>query len=87
LETFYLGDPAAIEKGLKIHNIVKRGRKKLFREPDAIDQPSKQLANITKNKYQKIDGSRKIAPYLNPVINTSKSFRGVYSQSICRRRC
>jgi hypothetical protein len=33
---------------------------------------------VTKNKYQKIDGSRKIAPYLNPRTNTSKSFNALY---------
>jgi hypothetical protein len=78
LESFYLGDPAAIEKGLEIHNIRKHDRRKLFSEPDLIDQPSKQLVYVTKNKYQKIDGSRKIAPYLNPLINTSKSFNVLY---------
>jgi hypothetical protein len=78
LESFYLGDHVAIEKGLEIHNIRKHDRRKLFREPDLIDQPSKQLAYVTKNKYQKIDGSRKIAPYLNPLINTSKSFNVLY---------
>jgi hypothetical protein len=78
LESFYLGDPAAIEKGLGIHNIRKHDRKKLFISPDSINQPSKQLSYITKNKYQKIDGSRKIAPYLNPLINTSKSFNVLY---------
>ncbi|MDR2134048.1 MAG: DUF4276 family protein [Treponema sp.] len=83
LESFYLGDPAAIEKGLEIHHIGKHDRRKLFRQPDSIDQPSKQLAYITKNKYQKIDGSRKIAPCLNPAINTSKSFNVLYS-TLCR---
>jgi hypothetical protein len=78
LESFYLGDPAAIEKGLEIHSVRKHDRRKLFKKPDSINQPSKQLASITKNKYQKIDGSRKIAPYLNPRINTSKSFNVLY---------
>jgi hypothetical protein len=83
LESFYLGDPAAIEKGLEIHNLIKHDRRKLFRQPDSIDQPSKKLAHITKNKYQKIDGSRKIAPFLNPAINTSKSFNVLY-RTLCQ---
>jgi hypothetical protein len=78
LESFYLGDPAAIEKGLEIHNIGKHSIRKLFREPDSLDRPSKELAYITGNKYQKVDGSRKIAPFLNPLINTSKSFNVLY---------
>jgi hypothetical protein len=78
LESFYLGDPDAIEKGLEIHNIRKHDRRNLFREPDSIDQPSKKLMYITRNKYQKIDGSGKIAPFLNPLINTSKSFNVLY---------
>ncbi|MDR2786417.1 MAG: DUF4276 family protein, partial [Treponema sp.] len=82
LESFYLGDPAAIEKGLEIHHIWKHDRRKLFKQPDSIDQPSKRLAYITGNKYQKIDGSRKIAPYLNPAVNTSKSFNVLY-KTLC----
>jgi hypothetical protein len=78
LESFYLGDPSAIEKGLEIHNIRKHDSRKLFREPDSIDRPSKQLAYITRNKYQKIDGSRKIAPFLNPQTNRSHSFMVLY---------
>jgi hypothetical protein len=83
LESFYLGDPAAIEKGLEIYSIGKHDRRKLFREPDSVDQPSKHLAYITKNKYQKIDGSRKIAPYLIPAVNTSKSFNVLY-KTLCQ---
>ena len=82
LESFYLGDPAAIEKGLGIHKIEKRTRRKIFNAPDTIDQPSKQLEAITNNRYQKIDGSRKIAPYLNPAVNTSKSFNVLY-KTLC----
>jgi hypothetical protein len=83
LESFFLGDPAAIEKGLGIHNLMKHDRRKLFQQPDSIDQPAKQLAYITKNKYQKIDGSRKIAPCMNPAINTSNSFNVLY-KTLCQ---
>jgi hypothetical protein len=83
LESFYLGDPAAVEKGLEVSNIVKRSNRKIFNEPDKIDMPSKALKTITKNKYQKIDGSRRISPFLNPGINRSHSFKVLY-QSLCQ---
>jgi hypothetical protein len=83
LESFYLGDPSAIEKGLGIIKIRKHNRRKIFNSPDTIEQPSKQLESITNGIYQKIDGSRKIAPYLNPATNTSKSFCVLY-KTLCK---
>jgi hypothetical protein len=83
LESFYLGDPAAIEKGLELTNMVKRNNRNKFKEPDKVDQPSKALKTLTKKKYQKIDGSRRIAPFLNPAINQSHSFNVLY-QSLCK---
>jgi hypothetical protein len=83
LESFYLGDPAAVEKGLEISNIVKRGNRKIFNEPDKVDQPSKALKIATVNRYQKIDGSRRIAPLLNPDTNRSHSFKVLY-KSLCK---
>jgi hypothetical protein len=83
LESFYLGDPAAVEKGLGLADIVKRSNRGIFREPDRIDQPSKALKILTKKRYQKIDGSRRIAPCMNPAINKSHSFNMLY-QSLCK---
>jgi hypothetical protein len=33
--------------------------------------------------YQKVDGSRRIAPFLNPEINKSHSFKVLYN-SLCK---
>jgi hypothetical protein len=82
LESFYLGDLAAVAQGLGLRNSVKSKNKAFFREPDMIVQPSKKLEALTKGTYQKIDGSRKIAPFLNPQINRSHSFRVLY-KTLC----
>jgi hypothetical protein len=78
LESFYLGDPAAIERGLGLKNMTKSKGKAFFREPDMVVQPSKRLKTLTKGVYQKIDGSRRIAPFLNPQTNRSHSFGVLY---------
>jgi hypothetical protein len=78
LESFYLGDPVAVEQGLGLKNIAKSGNKASFRMPDTVDRPSKKLMALTKGRYHKIDGSRKIAPFLNPQINRSHSFKVLY---------
>jgi hypothetical protein len=82
LESFYLGDSRAVEKGLEVHAIHKSSRRKMFHNPDAIQQPSKMLEAVTKGKYQKIDGSRRIAPFMDPTVNRSRSFRVLY-KSLC----
>jgi hypothetical protein len=87
LESFYLGDPAAIEQGLGLKNMVKSKNKAFFREPDMVDQPSKKLMVLTKGGYQKIDGSRKIAPFLNPHVNRSHSFKVLYKTLYDILRC
>jgi hypothetical protein len=42
--------------------------------PDNIIKPSDELIKLTKKNYQKISGSRVIAPYLDLADNKSKSF-------------
>ena len=75
LESFYLGDLAAVEQGLGIARIAGHQGKSKFRTPDVLANAAEELKKLTKSKYQKISGSRSIAPYL--VIdgkNKSKSF-------------
>jgi hypothetical protein len=83
LESFYLGDPVAVERGLNLTNIVKKNNQKVFRNPDKVDRPSKALEQYTNKNYQKVDGSRRIAPFLNPKINKSHSFN-VFYKSLCQ---
>jgi DNA polymerase III alpha subunit len=74
LESFYLGDLNAVETGLGISNIAKQQMNAMFRNPDKIINPSSELAKLTKDNYQKINGTRRIAPHLSLENNRSRSF-------------
>lgn len=73
LESWYLGDLEAVEKGLNI-KLQQSQTSAKFRVPDQLSNAAEELEKITKNLYQKIGGSRDIAPYLNLTSNTSTSF-------------
>lgn len=79
LESFYLGDLAAVEKGLGIKGLKKQQQKRKFRDPDALRHPAEELYRLTGNIYDKVVGSRAIAPYLNLETNSSNSFRVLLS--------
>lgn len=76
LESFYLGDLAAVECGLKLSGLSRKQSSRKFREPDATQSPKQELRQLTDNRYQPISGSRAIAPHLDLTgINRSHSFR------------
>ena len=79
LESFYLGDLTAVEQGLGINGLGKQQQKRKFRDPDALSHPAEELYRLTGNIYDKVAGSRAIAPYLNLETNYSKSFRVLLS--------
>lgn len=64
LESFYLGDLKAVEQGLGLKGLAKSQSSTKFRNPDALTNASQELKNITKGQYQKVSGSRAIAPFL-----------------------
>jgi hypothetical protein len=74
LESFYLGDLAAVEAGLLLTGLAKRQLSRKFRTPDRLANPVQELSRLTKNRYQKIAGSRAIAPHLHLEENLSVSF-------------
>jgi hypothetical protein len=75
LESFYLGDLAAVEKGLELSGLAKLQLKKTFRVSDMFSNAKQELEKITKQKYQEISGSRAIAPHLKTDgSNCSHSF-------------
>lgn len=74
LEAFYLGDLIAVEKGLGIRGLAKRQGEARFRAPDRIQQPSAELETLTSKRYQKVSGTRAIAPHLNLDHPRSASF-------------
>lgn len=79
LESFYLADLAAVEHGLELSGIAKHQHKSKFRNPDYLGSPSRELAILTKGRYQKIGGSRAIGPWLDPDNTRSDSFRNFVS--------
>ncbi|MBS1832027.1 MAG: DUF4276 family protein [Acidobacteria bacterium] len=74
LESFYLGDLQAVEKALSISGLGAKQDKARFRDPDQISMPSSLLEKLTDNRYQKVAGSRAIAPYLRLDANRSRSY-------------
>jgi hypothetical protein len=75
LESFYLGDLAAVEAGLNLPGLSSKQRRKAFRTPDRLKNAAQELAKLTNNQYQKLSGSRRIAPFLKlDGTNASHSF-------------
>lgn len=74
LESFYLGDLAAVEAGLDVKGLSARQNKRKFRNPDHLANPSVELKKLTRGTYQKVAGSRSIGPHLSLTGNRSKSF-------------
>lgn len=75
LEAFYLGDLSAVETGLGVPGLGAQQFKAKYRDPDHFGSPSRELAALTRNRYQKVSGSRAIAPHLNLDRPRSCSFR------------
>lgn len=80
LENFYLGDLEAVEKGLKIKGLSKMQMKSKYRNPDSLNNASDELIRLTDKKYQKVIGSREIAPHMRlDGNNKSHSFNTLIS--------
>ncbi|MFZ4789520.1 MAG: hypothetical protein ACOYMW_01190 [Candidatus Competibacteraceae bacterium] len=52
LESFYLADLAAVERGLGIAGLAKRQSYEKFRTPDQVGSPSQELQKLTSGRYQ-----------------------------------
>ncbi|MCR3981994.1 DUF4276 family protein [Aeromonas caviae] len=78
LESFYLGDLVAVEQGLNLAGLAKLQGNQKFRDPDRLVNAAEELKKITKNTYQKLSGSRSIAPYLRlDEAHRSTSFKAL----------
>ncbi len=75
LESWYLADLKSVGEALGIDGLEDLQKKKKFRNPDLLENPSIELKKLTKNKYQKISGSRAIGGHINLNISSSNSFR------------
>jgi len=79
LESFYLADLAAVERGLELKGLAAQQQRAKFRSPDKLPLPSHELSFLTRGAYQKVSGSRAIAPHLNVENQRSGSFRNLVS--------
>ncbi len=79
LETFYLADLEAVEKALKLNKLATQQGTRKFRTPDRLGSPSRELRSLTKNRYEKVAGSREIGKHLDMENGRSPSFRNLMS--------
>lgn len=85
LESFFLGDLAAVAQGLHMPAVANMQDKQKFRTPDALANAAEELNKLTKGKYSKLAGSRAIGPHLKlDGSNRSHSF-GVLLEAIRRQ--
>lgn len=74
LESFYLGDLKAVGTAFSKNNLAEQQLGRKFRNPDELANPVEELKRLIP-EYQKLAGSRKIAPLMNLDDNRSHSFR------------
>lgn len=77
LETFYLADLQAVEQALDLKGLAKQQQSKKFRTPDSLGSPSRELKALTKDRYQKVSGSRALGKHLILDNERSPSFRNL----------
>ena len=84
LESWYLGDLAAVERALAIKGLAKKQVSEKFRNPDRLGNAADELKKLTKGHYQKVAGSREIGKHLSLENNKSHSFQ-VFMQGLHRQ--
>lgn len=84
LETFYLADLQAVEQALEIDGLTRHQNSRKFRSPDGLGSPSRELKTLTRNRYEKVAGSRAIGKHLQLDNARSASFRNLIAAI---RRC
>ncbi len=84
LETFYLADLQAVERALEIDGLTRHQNSRKFRSPDGLGSPSRELKTLTRNRYEKVAGSRAIGKHLQLDNARSASFRNLIAAI---RRC
>jgi hypothetical protein len=82
LEAWYFGEPAAMALAFGKAQLRDIRNKSRYRDPDAIQQPSKEIIKLIP-EFQKISGARRMASCLSRNGNHSRSFQ-VMMESIER---
>lgn len=79
LESFYLGDLAAVAKTIRPSNVANQQNKQQYRDPDRLANPFQELKRIAP-LYQKVSGSRAIGRVMSiEHHNKSYSFNALIS--------
>jgi len=73
LESWFLGDLAAVEKAFTLSGVAKRQEQKEYCDPDKLANAEQELRRLAP-RYQKVGGSRLIAPHLRIDADKSHSF-------------
>lgn len=77
VESFFLGDLAAVERGLGVKGLGTKQNKQKFRDPDRLNKPADELERLIGRPYRKKADARAIAPCLDLDHNTSRSFNAL----------
>lgn len=77
LESFFIGDWAAVAQAFDKPALASRARAAKFRNPDKLGSPSRELKQAL-TLYSKRDGARRISRKLNPDRNQSASFQALH---------
>lgn len=64
LESFYLGDLEAVEQAFGLRGLARQQERRMFREPDSLNNAAQELRKLTGGTYQKLRGSREIGSRL-----------------------
>lgn len=78
LESFYLGDLAAVSEAIGPRNLSAQQNNAKYRDPDRLANAAQELKKVA-SSYQKVSGSRAIGPLMDIHNNRSHSFNALVS--------
>jgi hypothetical protein len=77
LEAYYLADLLAVEQALDVSGLAAKQGTEKFRTPDRLGSPSRELKALTRDRYEKVAGSRKLGLHLDLGNERSASFKNL----------
>jgi hypothetical protein len=80
LESWFLGDLAAVAKAYNLNSLSQKQNNRKYREPDQLNSAKQELQKLVKEYYAGTH-SKRIAPHLSLTENRSRSFQ-IFIQGI-----